>query len=205
MAYLEWRLESAGYQVVNESYPSVTRPIETLAAEAVPRGIDACREAGASPVNFVTHSLGSILVRYYLAHSHVDDLGRVVMLGPPNQGSQMADFYLEQDGLSWLRPPALEQLGTGANSIPRLLGPVNFPVGVIAGEATSMTSVAPGSPDAPGDGTVTVAEAQVEGMADMIVMPVGHTFMMWDADVADEVLFFLEQGRFNHAAVPPLH
>ncbi|MGL4565644.1 MAG: esterase/lipase family protein [Halioglobus sp.] len=203
MKALQWRLEDAGYGVVNITYPSLSHPIEELSRMAVNEGLAGCEALGLDQVSFVTHSLGGILVRQYLAQHDIPGLQRVVMLGPPNQGSQMAD-YLESLGLlEPFLPSAVVQLGLSEQSVPRRLGPVNFQLGVIAGTVNQLPFL-PGQPDELGDGTVAVSETLVSGMADFLELPVGHTLMMWDKAVAEQVVFFLEHGVFNRHA-PPLH
>jgi triacylglycerol lipase len=190
-------LKSAGYDVANITYPSLLEPIEVLAERAVPAGIEECREHKPSRIHFVTHSLGGILVRQYLHQHTVAELGRVVMLGPPNQGSELADAIYALRYLRWLQPQAVPQLGTGEASVPRNLGPVDFELGVIAGTEDTL-GVWPFAPEAVSDGTVAVSETRVEGMADFIAMSAGHTFMMWQSDVQAQVLHFLAHGRFVH-------
>ncbi len=202
MKALQWRLQDAGYGVVNITYPSLSHPIQDLARMAVNEGLAGCAALGLDRVSFVTHSLGGILVRQYLAQHDIPGLQRVVMLGPPNQGSQMAD-YLESLGLlEPFLPSAVVQLGLSEQSVPRRLGPVSFQLGVIAGTVNQLPFL-PGQPEL-GDGTVAVSETLVSGMADFLELPVSHTFMMWDKDVAEQVVFFLEHGVFNRHA-PPFH
>jgi pimeloyl-ACP methyl ester carboxylesterase len=200
MMPLEWFLEEAGYGVVNVSYPSLSHSIEELAEIAVSEGVQQCRERGHDTINFVTHSLGGILVRQYLSRHELAGLGRVVMLGPPNQGSQMADYFLENPLTDFYQPEVLAQLGTGDASVPRRLGAVDFELGVIAG-ALNLRGVLPGSPDGISDGTVTVAETLVPGMTDFVLMQVTHTFMIWSRPVMEQALAFLRHGRFDR---PPL-
>ena len=194
MMPLEWFLEEEGYAVVNVSYPSLNHSIEELADMAVDEGVNQCRERGHAPINFVTHSLGGILVRQYLSRHELTDLGRVVMLGPPNQGSQMADYFLENPLTDLYQPEVLAQLGTGETSVPRRLGAVDFELGVIAG-SVNRRELLPGSPVGVSDGTVTVTETLVPGMTDFVLMPASHTFMIWSRPV------MMRHGRFDR---PPL-
>jgi len=196
MAALERELAGAGYAVVNVGYPSTSYRVEDLAVMAVEEGLEGCRAAGATPIHFVTHSLGGILVRQYLATHELAELGRVVMLGPPNQGSQLA-AYVSSLGLPRaLQPPAIDQLGNGGDSVPRQLGPVHFELGVIAG--TSDWLPLPVDAEAPlSDGIVSVDETLVEGMTDFVAVPASHTFMMWDDEVIAQVLVFLREGKFR--------
>ena len=196
MKPLEWYLEYAGYQVVNQGYDSVSAPIEELAEYAVGEGIARCRDLGDLPVHFVTHSLGGVLVRQYSSGHQLPAGSRVVMLGPPNQGSQVAEYYASQNMLGARRPVAIDQLGTGEQSLPLKLGPVNFQLGVIAGNLRN-TTLLPGFPDEPSDGTVSVAEAVVPGMLDFLQMPVLHTFMIWNPLVWSQAVSFLRDGAFE--------
>ena len=196
MKYLEWGLREMEVEVVNLTDPSLSHPIEELAVMAVEEGLAGCRDLGLQRIHFVTHSLGGILVRQYLRYRGIAGLHRVVMLGPPSQGSQVADFVDGIDILEPITPRAVEQLGTGADSIPLRLGPADFELGIIAGTA-NRRGMLPGVPEQPGDGTVTVAETIVPGMLDFLELPVSHTFMMWDRRVLHQVAHFLEQGYFD--------
>ncbi len=192
-------LNDAGYRVVNDTYPSLFYDIETLAERAVADGIEDCRTQTPVRIHFVTHSLGGILVRAYLADHPVADLGRVVMLGPPNQGSSVAAYL---SGFSWLTgilPPVIGQLSPDDGALPTSIGAVDFELGVIAG-TRNRRPFTPGQPDGPGDGTVSVAETRVEGMQDFVTLPVSHTFMAWDRTVIAQTLAFMHNGRFDPVA-----
>jgi len=205
MNRMEQSLAEAGYPVRNIPYDSTKQTIEVLAEEAVPAGLNACE--GAETVHFVTHSMGGILVRQYLARHDIDRLGRVVMLGPPNQGSEVVDLYAEFPGFEWFSGPAGLQLGTGEASVPRALGPAHFDVGIIAGNHT-LNPILSQSLPGKDDGKVSVDSTRLDGMNDHVEMPVSHIFMMRNKQVIAQVLYYLANGRFdrgtdNAADSPP--
>ena len=188
-------LEQLGHQVINVDYPSRKKPVEELSTLAVKEmGYDNCN-AG-STVHFVTHSMGGILTRHHLARNELPQLGRVVMMAPPNQGSEVVDNLRDVPGFKLLNGKAGLQLGTDANSIPANLGPVDFDLGVIAGNKTINLLLSQYLPN-PDDGKVSVASTKVEGMNDHIVLPVNHALMMRSKKVIAQVLYYLEHGRFD--------
>jgi triacylglycerol lipase len=199
MVKLEDALREKGYAVANIDYPSRKHPIESLAPEAVGRGLEACRKGQAPKIHFVTHSLGGILVRYYLARNSVPELGRVVMLGPPNQGSEVVDRFSKVPGYAIFNGKAGYQLGTGPDSVPNMLGPVLFPVGVIAGTESVNPILSTALPD-PNDGKVSVERARVEGMSDFMAVSASHPFIMRNPEAIRQALAFLKNGKFTHNA-----
>jgi triacylglycerol lipase len=202
MQTLQRALEQSGYVVANIGYPSRKFPVEQLATGAVERGLAACRKQGASRIHFVTHSLGGILVRYYMRDHDVPELGRVVMLAPPNQGSEVVDAFSRVPGFAAITGPAGLQLGTDPAALPNALGPVTFPVGVIAGTG-SINPVFSALHRGENDGTVSVARAGVEGMSDFVRVRASHTFIMRNAQAIRQTLAFLEAGRFRREADEP--
>lgn len=197
MEQMEEALLDAGFRVANIEYPSREYPIEELAEIAVEDGLFLCgTPADNTKVHFVTHSLGGILVRYYFAHNESDGVGRVVMLGPPNQGSVAADKMNDWPGFDWLNGPAGSQLGKGPESIPLSLGAPDFEFAVIAGNRTidPVTSAVLEDPD---DGKVSVEDTKLDGMAAFRVMPVSHAYIMKDDDVIELVIQFLRTGNFD--------
>lgn len=188
-------MQAAGYTVINLDYPSTTATIEALAAAHLAPAVQGAVASGATRVHFVTHSMGGIVVRQYLATNTLPQLGRVVMLGPPNRGSELVDRLGRFAPFAWVNGPAGKQLGTDPESLPNRLGPVSYPVGVIAG-TRSFNPIYSAMIEGPDDGKVSVASARLEGMTDLIELWENHTFMMRSDDVIRQSLHFLREGKF---------
>lgn len=206
MAPMAAHLEARGFVTANVAYPSTEQPIEALAPDAVARGLRACETvagaAGLARVHFVTHSMGGILVRVALAREQPELLGRVVMLAPPNQGSEIVDELGALALFEVINGPAGLQLGTSGESVPNQLGAVDFPVGIIAG-IRSLNPWLSSYLDGPDDGKVSVARTKLEGMADFVVVDATHTFIMRDDEARRQTVRFLRTGRFDHGHASP--
>lgn len=199
MKRIEWDLRRRGYEVLNVDYPSKRWPIRQLADDVLPAALAAHPGPRGGRVHFVTHSMGGIVLRSYLDRHPRPDLGRVVMLAPPNQGSEVADTLRRIPPIRWLLGPAFLQLGTSPTDVPQRLGPVRFELGIIAGNR-SFNPLFSALLKGPDDGKVSVASAQVPGMRDFVVLPTSHTWMMWRRMTLDQIAHFLAQGRFERGA-----
>ena len=195
MDVMEDALRSEGYRAVNVDYPSRKHRVEKLSVMAVELGLSRCKLQKGESVHFVTHSMGGILVRYYLQHHEIDGLGRVVMLAPPNQGSEVVDNLEEVPGFESLNGPAGTQLGTGPADIPSQLGPVDYPVGIIAGTQTINLILSQYLPN-PNDGKVSVESTKVDGMTDFIAIASAHPFIMLNKEAIRQTISFLKSGFF---------
>ncbi len=197
MDRMESVLTAAGYQVWNIDYPSRTASIERLSEDTIAPALALCHDQGAEKIHFVTHSLGGLLVRSYFSR-HLPDatLGRVVMLGPPNRGSEVTDKLGNWMLYRWINGPAGQELGTAAGSNPNQLGPPNFSVGIIAGNRSINwinSLMLPGSDD----GKVSVGRTKLTGMADHIVLPTTHPYLMKNRQAIAQTIAFLRNGHFD--------
>lgn len=197
MKRMEKSLVEAGYVVANVAYPSRTASIEQLAEKAIGEALGRANIASCEKVHFVSHSLGGILIRCYFARHPEPRLGRVVMLAPPNQGSEVTDRIGSWWLYRMLNGPAGAELGTASHSVPNRLGPVGFELGVIAGDRSinwiNSIVMIPG----PDDGKVSVARTKVEGMKEHLLLHVSHPFIMKNRRVIRNTVSFLKTGAFE--------
>jgi len=189
-------LERQGYIVFNFSYPSTKHSIFVLSESYLRKFVQAHCTDPAKKIHFVTHSMGGILVRFFLNDQKPQHLGRIVMLAPPNQGSEVTDWLKKWPAYRWLLGPAGQQLGTDVRSLPAQLGPVNFDLGVIAGDRSINLLNSLRIPG-PGDGKVAVERTKVQGMKDFLLIHKSHTFIMRDKAILKQIDHFLQTGRFR--------
>lgn len=198
MVPLGGQLQEHGFLVVNVDYPSRDFAVAALAEKAITPAVDKCRQHNINSIHFVTHSLGGILVRQYLTQHLIPELKRVVMLAPPNKGSEIVDHLKNVPLFGWMNGPAGKELGTEKSSLPNTLGKIDFDLGVIAGTTSINLLLSLYLPN-PDDGKVSVESTKIEGMRDFIALPVSHPFIMKDTQSIAQIIHFLQQGHFVHA------
>jgi pimeloyl-ACP methyl ester carboxylesterase len=174
---LERSLQQAGFATLNLDYASRKKPLEML-AEDIHAEICAFADACSGPVHFVTHSMGGLLARVYLARHRPARLGRVVMLGTPNGGSEVADFLKSFPLYRAFYGPAGQQLTTKSDAALTSLPPVDYPVGVVAGTRTldpiAWYFILP----RPNDGRVSVESSKLDCMADHVTIKAPHNLLV---------------------------
>jgi len=197
LTQMQTTLAQAGYHTVNLDYPSRKKTIEQLAAEYVPLAMERCNIYKPSRIHFVTHSLGGIIARMAIKNNRPENLGRVVMLSPPNGGSEVVDALAGRWYFSWFIGPAGLQLSTAEDSVPNKLGSVDYPVGIITGDRHAffdlwLLKLFRGE----NDGKVSVKRARLVGMTDFLVVHNSHPYIMNSDYVERETVYFLQNGAF---------
>lgn len=190
-------LEDKEYKTLNILYPSREQSLEDLSDFVHKKIIDCPHYNEKTTLNFVTHSMGGLITRYYIARRNPENIGKVVMLGPPNTGSEFADWLSDTQILAPIFKsffgPASGQLRTDHEHIDE---DITYPLGIIAGNA-SINPLAPWVLDGEHDGIVPVERTKIDGMTDHIVISATHSFMMFNPSVMEQVYEFLKHNKFK--------
>ncbi len=194
------RLRREGYRAVEIGYDSWGLSLQRISERLSPQ-LARVDESCVGPVHFVAHSMGGLVARALIHRQRPANLGRLVMLGTPNGGSELADF-LECRPL--LRPilgraaPALVTRRPPA--VDALLGAVDYEIGIIAGDRPLVSPKVARLVPAPSDGKVSVASTRLAGARDHIVLPLPHSLLPYHASAHRQILHFLQEGHF----LPPI-
>lgn len=197
MSLMEKYLNKQGYKTVNYNYDSTKKTIPEIATTDAVSAVNTCLTYKPNKIHFVTHSLGGIIVRQYLQTNNLPRGSRLVMLGPPNKGSELSDYFNDFELFKWMNGSAGSSLTTDKKSIPNTLKPISIEVGIIAGSVSFnpfFSYIIPSGDD----GKVSIESAKLPEMKDFIVMNTSHTFMMINPFVMKQVATFLETGKFDH-------
>ncbi len=198
LSAVEKALKKEGYDVLPVTYPSRQKNVDDIAGWLRQSALDDEFWSKAEKVHFVTHSMGGVVAQQYLDQYRVaipvEKLGRVVMLAPPNGGSEVADLLHDFWPYKWYYGPAGSELTTEARQ--KAVVEPYYDLGVIAGTKewpyVIAAFVVPGS----SDGRVSVEKTKIPGMKDHVTVPATHTFIMDKPDVHRQVVAFIKDGVF---------
>ncbi len=191
MLWMARRLARTGYVVHRYTYPSV----RVNMADNARRLAAFCHTLGAQRLHLVGHSLGGLLIARMLDEPHGLDIGRVVFLGAP---------FVDSHAARRLCRVRIGAMAVGASVAAWLGGAkpahlAQYDIGIIAGDrGVGLGVMVARDLPAPHDGTISVAETQVPGARDHIVLPVSHSEMIVSVPVAQQVCEFLRRGHFLH-------
>ena len=194
MWFYKRKLEKARYEVHTVEYKSINRTLKEITDEATWK-IDSLLNDERSKIHFVGYSLGGLQVRAYLDTHKIDNLGNVVLIGTPNNGTPFVDKYKDSWWLEMLGETTLS-LGTDSLSFPKSLPKPYYPIGIIAGNTQFIRNenIIPG----PDDGIVPVESTKIDGMIDFIVINTTHSIMRMNKGVAKQAITFLKEQHFDH-------
>ena len=182
MRRIEKRLSKSGYQVINLTYPSSKFSIEEIADNFFAPELAKYSE---SKIHFIGFSMGNLIIRYLLAKHRPKNLGRVVMLAPPNQGSAIADFLMSNQTTNFffkrIFGKAGQQLGTKSGRVV-LPNFADYELGIIAARL---------------DTKVSIKNTKLDGMKEHIVVLTNHTSIAQLGKVARFIDNFLKFGTFK--------
>lgn len=181
MQSLGVQLSQEGYKVVNINYSSKKTVEDLVNTEIKNIILNKCTDEN-KKINFVTHSMGGIIVRYLLQDDDIKNVGRIVMLAPPNQGSDLASKFSSNKIIRYLLGPALAELVNIEDGFINTLIPLDNEIGIIAGKY---------------DKKVSLVESQLPEMKDFIIVPKTHTWIMHSEQVINLVINFLLKGNFS--------
>jgi pimeloyl-ACP methyl ester carboxylesterase len=195
---IESALQGSGFATLNLDYASRRKSLDALAADIAPH-IAGFAERIDGSIHFVGHSMGGLLIRVYLAKHRPSRLGRVVMLGTPNSGSEVADVLRRLAIYRTFYGPAGLQLSTQQDPTLRALPPVDYELGIVAGVGTidpiSSFLILP----RPNDGKVSVRRTMLEGMVDHTIVKASHAGLLRHPAAIQQIIRFLCKGRFSAA------
>ncbi|MCP1749832.1 esterase/lipase family protein [Bradyrhizobium elkanii] len=193
---MELALRTAGFAPLNLDYDSRRKGLDALAEDIHP-SLDQFARSLDGSVHFVCHSMGGLLARVYLARHRPARLGRVVMLGTPNGGSEIADRLKNLAAYRAYFGPAGQQLVTRRDAATSALLPsIDYCAGIIAGNRSVYPITSIGLPR-PHDGRVSVANTRLDGMADHIVIRTSHPWLVRNREAIAQTIAFLQEGRFS--------
>jgi pimeloyl-ACP methyl ester carboxylesterase len=195
-------LEGHGYSVLNVDYPSTSHPIQEIATIVADR-IDAHGATVDGRLHLVGFSMGGLVIRALLRDRVPINLGRVVMVGTPNHGSEVADFLAGFAPYRYFYGPAGQQLITDQKDFAAIFANDGMDLGIIAGDST-FNPLAHKIFGKPSDGRVSVESTKLVCAADHLVVHSNHTMLPHNAEAMRQTAIFLREGRFERSVEPSI-
>ena len=195
---MKTRLQKEGYLVFGFDYPSTQVTIPEC-ADYLRQSIESLEDV--DEINLVVHSMGGLLTRELLKSYENPRLKRIVMMGVPNLGANMADRFQQLALYKLILGPAGQQLVTDPNGYISQLPIPKHEFGIIAGfrdNANGYNPLITGDDD----GTVSVKSTRLPGAADFAAVKVLHRYIMRNDEAIDITVNFLATGRFRKDGAP---
>lgn len=195
-------IKTNGFSILNINYPSTKCSIEEsvdIVHNIIHQEFDNYKI-----ISFVGFSMGGLVIRAYLNKYPLLKLGKVVMVGTPNQGSEVADFFKDNRLYRKIFGPAGLQLTTvrlnDTRSADRqnhdiLFGNVNYQCGIIAGNL-ALDPCYIFMKGEPSDGKVKVSSTKLDNMTDHIIINVTHWYLHRSMQVWRQIVYFLKYSKF---------
>ncbi len=188
--------QKKGFHSIVVPYPSRKISIGIASEKILATAIRQYCTDSSKQIHFVGHSMGGIVIRYYLARHRPSNLGRVVLIASPNHGSELADIFSDNSLAEDLFGPALKELKTTSDSLPNRLGPVDYDLGIIMGKAARIPWLSKQLPE-DDDWVVSVNGGKISGMNDFTLINGMHASLKHSPEVFYQTYYFLQSGRFN--------
>jgi hypothetical protein len=188
-------LQDHGYKTVSVDYPSTQEKIPDLVHGYLLKSYEDCAQTGAQKIHLVSHSMGGVLIRQFLQSHTLPEGSKVVMLSPPNQGSELSEKFGDTWWYQWAVGPAGVSLSTKQSGIISKLEEIDEPVGIIAAYRNWSLWPSTWLPK-PNDGTVSVESMKLPEMDDFILVNSGHAMMRFSDEVQNQIRQFLAVGKF---------
>ena len=186
-------LKGQGYRVINVDYPSTKLDLFSLSEFVWKRIKEQVEEE--EIIHFIGYSMGGLVVRAIINRYKLNNLGRVVMIGTPNQGSQISDSLRSYKIYVRILGPAGQQLTTNQSEFQSVLGKLSYETGIIAG-SINIYPLGWFLLEGKNDGRVTVENTKIDGMSDHVTVQVPHFYLPYSKTVQRLTLNFLRHGAF---------
>ena len=191
-------LNVKGYPVVNIQYPTTTHPIEEMTEKYITPVIEKqiknlnilnsnlkTEDQKNLKINFIVHSMGSVLLRYYLKNHKIDNMGKVMFISPPSHGSPLSDNPIS-DSIPYFLGPAVSQIKTDKNSFINTLGEPDYQCYILIGDHSDnflYSFIIPGKDD----GMIPFSTAGLQSCSMKVIINTTHTSILESEDTFREI------------------